>query len=99
MSDFTDAIRPDHGLERIAEFHERQDRRYAEATVEASRRHAKPVFVATELAVTDAHYGNAATVALREAGRLCHPSVHRAVSSLAALVRYAEFRRAAAPRS
>jgi acyl-CoA synthetase (NDP forming) len=83
---------PEHGLARIVEFHERQDRRYAEAAVEASRRHTKPVLVATELAVTDAHYGNAATVALRRAARLCHPSVHRAVSSLAALARYAEFR-------
>lgn len=88
---------PEHGLARIAEFHERQDRRYAEAAIEASRRHAKPVLVATELAVTDAHYGNAAPEALREAGRLCHPSVHRAVSSLAALGDYAAFRRPGAP--
>jgi len=84
---------PEHGLERITEFHERQDARYAEAAVEAGRRHAKPVLVATELAVTDAHYGNAAPVALRAAGWPCHPSVHRAVSSLAALAEYAEFRR------
>jgi acetyltransferase len=81
------------GLERIAEFHERQDRRYAEAAVDASARHGKPVLVATELVHTDRAYGNAAPVALRERGRLCHPSAHRAVSTLAAMVEYAEFRR------
>jgi hypothetical protein len=32
-------------------------------------------------------------MALRERGRLCHPSAHRAVSTLAAMVEYAEFRR------
>jgi len=84
---------PGHGLERIAEFHERQDRRYAEAAVEASRRHEKPVLVATELVHADRAYGNAAPRALREAGRLCHPSAHRAVATLAAMVEYAEFRR------
>ena len=81
------------GLERIAEFHERQDRRYAEAAVDASVTHAKPVLVATELVYTDRAYGNAAPLALRERGRLCHPSAHRAVSTLAAMVEYAEFRR------
>src|SRR5947207_34774 len=33
---------PGHGLDRIADFHERQDRRYAEAAREASERHRKP---------------------------------------------------------
>jgi acetyltransferase len=84
---------PDFGLERIVEFHERQDRRYAEAAVEASVRHDKPVLVATELVHTDRAYGNAAPVALRERGRLCHASAHRAVRTLAAMVAYAEFRR------
>jgi acetyltransferase len=85
---------PDFGLERIVEFHERQDRRYAEAAVEASVRHDKPVLVATELVHTDRAYGNAAPVALRERGRLCYASAHRAVRTLAAMVAYAEFRRA-----
>jgi len=82
---------PDHGLERIAEFHERQDRRYVEAAVAASERFAKPVLIATELA----HAGpeNAAPRAVRELGRLCHPSAHRAVRALRALVDHAEFRR------
>ena len=49
---------PDFGLERITEFHERQDRRYADAAREASERHGKPVLVATELVYTDRAYGN-----------------------------------------
>jgi len=83
---------PDHGLERIAEFHERQDRRYADAAREASERHGKPVLVATELVYTDRAYGNAGPLAVREGGRVCYPSAHRAVAALRALVDYAEFR-------
>ena len=84
---------PDYGLERIVAFHERQDRRYAEAAREASERHGKPVLTATELATTDRSYGNAGPVAVKEGGRLCYASAHRAVRSLRALVDYAEFRR------
>jgi acyl-CoA synthetase (NDP forming) len=84
---------PGHGLDRIVEFHERQDRRYAEAAREASARHRKPVLVATELTYCDRHYGNAGPLAVREGGRVCHPSAHRAVAALRALVAYAEFRR------
>jgi acetyltransferase len=83
---------PGHGLERIAEYHERQDRRYAEAAKEASERHGKPVLVATELAYTDRAYGNAGALGVRESGRLCYPSAHRAVQALGAMVRYAEWR-------
>ncbi|HLK11499.1 MAG TPA: acetate--CoA ligase family protein [Candidatus Binatia bacterium] len=83
---------PGHGLDRIVEFHERQDRRYAEAARAASERSGKPVLVATELVYCDRHYGNAAAVAVREGGRLCYPSAHRAVAALAALAAYAEFR-------
>jgi acetyltransferase len=84
----------DHGLERIVEFHERQDRRYAEAAREASERHGKPVLVATELAYADRWYGdgNPGPRAVREGGRLCYPSGHRAVAALQALARYAELR-------
>jgi acetyltransferase len=82
---------PDHGLDRIVEFHERQDRRYAEAAREASERYGKPVLVASELAVADRWYGsgNPGPLAVREGGRLCYPSGHRAVSALKALVEHA----------
>src|SRR5213593_3193167 len=83
---------PGHGLDRIAEFHERQDRRYAEAAREASERHRKPVLVATELVYADRAYGNAGPLAVREGGRVCYPSAHRAVAALRAMVDYAEFR-------
>jgi acyl-CoA synthetase (NDP forming) len=85
---------PGHGLDRIAEFHERQERRYAEAAREASERHGKPVLVATELVYADRAYGNAGPVAVREGGRLCYPSAHRAVSALRAMVDHVEFRTA-----
>ena len=44
---------PDHGLERIVEYHERQDRRFAEAAARLSTETGKPILVATELAVAD----------------------------------------------
>jgi len=84
---------PEHGLERIVAFHERQDRRYAQAAREASERHGKPVLTASELVHTDRHYGNPGPRGVREEGRLCHASAHRAVRALRALVDYAEFRR------
>jgi acyl-CoA synthetase (NDP forming) len=83
---------PGHGLERMAEFHERQERRYAEAARDASVRHGKPVLSATELVYTDREYGNAGPLAVRATGRVCYPSAHRAVAALRALVDYAEFR-------
>jgi acetyltransferase len=85
---------PGYGIDRIVEFHERQDRRYAKAAREASERHGKPVLSATEQAYTDRFYGNAGAVGVREEGRLCYPSAHRAVAALAALVAYATFHRA-----
>ncbi len=82
----------DEGIARIAEFHARQDRRYAQAAREASERHAKPVLSATELAYADRFYGNSGPVGVREEGRVCYPSAHRAVAALRALVDYSEFR-------
>ncbi len=82
----------EHGLERITEFHERQDRRYAAAAREASERHGKPVLSATELVHGDRHYGNPGPQGVREEGRLCYPSAHRAIQALRALCAYAEFR-------
>jgi acetyltransferase len=83
-----------HGLDRIVEFHERQDRRYAEAAREVSERYAKPVLVATELAYADRWYGagNPGPLAVREGGRVCYPSGPRAVTALAALVAHARRR-------
>jgi len=83
---------PDYGLGRIVEYHERQDRRYADAAREASERHGKPVLSATELVQTDRDYGNAGPLAVKAGGRFCHASAHRAVRALRALVDYAEFR-------
>ena len=81
---------PEHGLERITQFHESQDRRYAQVAKEVSERHGKPVLTATELVHTDREYGNAGPLAVREAGRVCYPSAHRAVGALRALVARAE---------
>jgi len=84
---------PEHGLARIAEFHQRQDRRYAAAAAAASARYGKPVLSASELVHSDRAYGNSGPRGLREEGRLCYPSAHRAVAALAAMCRYAHWRR------
>lgn len=78
---------PGHGLERIVEYHERQDARFAQAAHELSLRTGKPILVATELAVADPD--NAGVVAVRESGRLCYASGNRAVAALGHLYRYA----------
>jgi acetyltransferase len=83
---------PEHGLERIVDYHERQDARFAEAAAAASQRHGKPVLTATELAVT--HPDNAGPAAVRATGRLCYPSANRAVVALDHLWRYARHRQA-----
>jgi acyl-CoA synthetase (NDP forming) len=81
---------PEHGLDRIVGFHEKQDRRYAAAARDASQRHGVPVLSATELISSDRD--NPGVAGIREGGRVCHPSAHRAVGALRALVDYAEFR-------
>ncbi len=78
---------PDHGLERVAGFHARQDRRYALAAAEVSERHGKPVLVATDLTHTDRHYGNAGPLGVTESGRVPFASGHRAVRVLGHMVR------------
>ena len=80
---------PDHGLERIVEYHERQDARFAAAAGELSLRTGKPILVATELATADPT--NAGVVAVQQSGRLCYPSGNRAVVALGHLYRYARF--------
>lgn len=81
---------PDHGLERIVEYHERQDRRFAEAAAELSDRTGKPILCATELAVADP--ANPGPAAIRATGRLAYPSGDRAVVALGHLYRYARHR-------
>jgi acetyltransferase len=78
---------PDHGLERIVAYHERQDERFADAADELSRRTGKPILTASELAVADPANPGPATV--RATGRLCYPSGNRAVAALGHLYRYA----------
>lgn len=82
---------PEHGLERIADFHQRQDRRFATAAAEVSQSTGKPVLTATELAVADPSNAGPATV--RETGRLCYASANRAVTALAHMWNYSLWRR------
>jgi acyl-CoA synthetase (NDP forming) len=81
---------PDHGLERIVAYHQRQDARFAEAAAELSDATGKPILVATELAVADPD--NAGPAAVRASGRLCYPSGDRAVTALGHLYEYARHR-------
>jgi acyl-CoA synthetase (NDP forming) len=81
---------PDHGLSRIVDFHERQDRAYAQAAAELSAKYAKPILTATELSVADP--ANAGPIAVRETGKLCYPSSQRAVAALSHLWWYAQWR-------
>ena len=78
---------PEHGLQRIVEFHELQEHRYAKAAMSVSHQHNKPVLVASELAVTQPI--NPMVSTLRLAGQLCFSSADRAVAALGHLVRYA----------
>jgi len=81
---------PGDGLERIVDYHERQDARFATAAAEISAATGKPILTATELAV--AIPDNAGPRAVRETGRLCYASSNRAVTALGHLYRYARFR-------
>jgi acetyltransferase len=83
---------PDYGLERIGTFHESQDRRYALAAAEASRKHGKPILIASDLAYTGASYGNTGPAGVRESGRVTSPSGHRAIRTLARMVAYSKYR-------
>jgi acetyltransferase len=77
---------PDHGLDRIVEFHEHQDARYAETAAAVSEATGKPVLTASELAVVDP--ANPGPAAVRASGRLCYASANRAVTALGHLTRY-----------
>jgi acetyltransferase len=80
---------PDHGLERIVAFHERQDARYAHAAAEISAATGKPILTATELSVADPSNPGPATV--RATGKLCYSTANRAVTALGHLYRYARY--------
>ena len=81
---------PDHGLERIVSYHERQDARFAEAAADISVATGKPILTATELAVADPD--NAGPAAVRASGRVCYSSANRAVTALEHLVTLAGYR-------
>ncbi len=85
------AYYPDHGLERIVAYHERQDERFALAAAEISDRTGKPILAATELATADPD--NPGPRAVRGTGRLCYGSANRAVTALGHLWRYEAYRR------
>ncbi|MCY3635764.1 MAG: CoA-binding protein [bacterium] len=78
-------------LDRICEYHERQDSRFAEAAAEVSAQTGKPILAATELAVTQPGNSGPATVAARS--RYCFPSADRAVRALHHLWWYARWRK------
>jgi acyl-CoA synthetase (NDP forming) len=81
---------PDHGLERIVAYHERQDARFAQAAADIADATGKPILTATELAIAAPDNPGPATV--RATGRLCYPSANRAVTALGHLWRYARYR-------
>jgi acyl-CoA synthetase (NDP forming) len=81
---------PEHGLERICAFHDRQDHRYVTAAADLSARTGKPILVATELAV--AQPTNAAVRGTVTSGRFCFPSSNRAVTALHHLWRHSRWR-------
>jgi len=83
---------PEHGLERIVAYHERQDARFAQAAAEISDATGKPILTASELAVADP--ANAGPATVRATGRVCYPSANRAVTALAHLWRDARWRSA-----
>ena len=81
---------PDHGLDRIVSFHERQDARYAQAAAEVSAATGKPILTATELSVADPT--NAGPAAVKASGKLCYATANRAVTALGHLYRYSRYR-------
>jgi acetyltransferase len=81
---------PDHGLERIVGYHERQDRRFTETAAALSKEVGKPILTATELSITDRD--NPAVAGCRDSGQLCYGSANRAVTALGHLWSYAAFR-------
>ncbi len=82
---------PHQGMQRMADFHERQEVRYAEAAVEMSKRYSKPIVIASELAHADPE--NPGIARLRELGWPCFGSPRAAVNALDSMWRYAQQQR------
>jgi acetyltransferase len=80
---------PGSGLERIVNYHERQDERYVQAALETSVRWNKPIMLATELAGADP--SNVGPAMVRSHGSFCFPSGARAIRALGEMVKYAQF--------
>ncbi|MGI9621239.1 MAG: CoA-binding protein [Acidimicrobiales bacterium] len=74
------------GVDRMASFHERQEARYADAAVAASRVSDKPIAVASELAVADP--SNPGIARLRDHSWPCFGSPREAVAVLDAMWRF-----------
>jgi acetyltransferase len=83
---------PDYGLERIVDFHFRQDARYAKLAVDCEEEFGKPILMATEL--VDCQSENPAAAGMIERGVLAYPSSWRAVTALEHLYNYARWREA-----
>jgi acyl-CoA synthetase (NDP forming) len=81
---------PDYELDRIVNYHERQDAMYANFAADLSIETHKPILVCTELAVADPE--NAGVVAVRKTGRLCYASGQRAARALSDVYQYANWR-------
>ena len=81
---------PEFELERIVNYHERQDAMYAKFAAELSIETEKPILVATELAVADPR--NSGVVAVQRTGRLCYASGQRAARALSSVYLYAKWR-------
>ena len=85
---------PDHGLERIVDYHERQDARFAAGGRRGVRalRQAGAHRHRARRSPTPTTPGPAA---VRATGRLCYPTANRAVTALDHLWRHARHREAA----
>ena len=71
---------------KMANFHISQEKRYAEAIMQASKDFDKPVFVATEIGITDSL--NAGPKALIDMGEACFSSPSIAIRALEAMTNF-----------
>lgn len=81
---------PEHGLERIVDFHFRQDTRYAHLAMDCEKEFGKPILLASEL--VDCQPENPAVATTAAGGVLAYSSSWRAVTALEYLYRYQRWR-------